>query len=370
MSRNYTRLLIVFLVAAVAVPMAMTGGVAALETTDSSDINVGPSDILDDGSSTVDGFEASDDDYSIIELKTDSTNTTDAISIDISAENNTHAEYDDLDDEYTLEEGVDTTDDGSSDADVHTFNVSHADLETVPVEANGETDITIDVTYEYTDGSDTAGTAETSFEAALNATGERTVLYIDNDNLDDDDRGGAVSTTDVEPAWYDYNGETTTQYDLDDEVAVDGSNTTITAYFNGDMATAFEDQLDEDAESGDLVLGHTLATGEDGDLRMEFLGETNEDLVNDSATYGVYDDSSDSLTVEVGDEHADASTVSVRAVSDTPKNLDDGDAFERQAYVNAFADAYSNDAFGFGAMTSSFGWGGALSVLTDGLPLI
>jgi hypothetical protein len=370
MSRNYTRLLIVFLVAAVAVPMAMTGGVAALETTDSSDINVGPSDILDDGSSTVDGFEASDDDYSIIELKTDSTNTTDAISIDISAENNTHAEYDDLDDEYTLEEGVDTTDDGSSDADVHTFNVSHADLETVPVEANGETDITIDVTYEYTDGSDTAGTAETSFEAALNATGERTVLYIDNDNLDDDDRGGAVSTTDVEPAWYDYNGETTTQYDLDDEVAVDGSNTTITAYFNGDMATAFEDQLDEDAESGDLVLGHTLATGEDGDLRMEFLGETNEDLVNDSATYGVYDDSSDSLTVEVGDEHADASTVSVRAVSDTPKNVDDGDAFERQAYVNAFADAYSNDAFGFGAMTSSFGWGGALSVLTDGLPLI
>ena len=370
MSRNYTRLLIVFLVAAVAVPMAMTGGVAALETTDSSDINVGPSDILDDGSSTVDGFEASDDDYSIIELKTDSTNTTDAISIDISAENNTHAEYDDLDDEYTLEEGVDTTDDGSSDADVHTFNVSHADLETVPVEANGETDITIDVTYEYTDGSDTAGTAETSFEAALNATGERTVLYIDNDNLDDDDRGGAVSTTDVEPAWYDYNGETTTQYDLDDEVAVDGSNTTITAYFNGDMATAFEDQLDEDAESGDLVLGHTLATGEDGDLRMEFLGETNEDPVNDSATYGVYDDSSDSLTVEVGDEHADASTVSVRAVSDTPKNVDDGDAFERQAYVNAFADAYSNDAFGFGAMTSSFGWGGALSVLTDGLPLI
>jgi hypothetical protein len=103
---------------------------------------------------------------------------------------------------------------------------------------------------------------------------------------------------------------------------------------------------------------------------MEFLGETNEDLVNDSATYGVYDDSSDSLTVEVGDEHSDASTVSVRAVSDTPKNVDDGDAFESAAYVNAFADAYSNDAFGFGAMTSSFGWGGALSVLTDGLPLI
>ena len=368
MSRNYTRLLIVFLVAAVAVPMAMAGGVAALETTQPADSNVGPSDLND--TATIDGFSASDSDYSILELKTPSANTTDALTVDIIAENNTHASYDTLDDAYTLTEGVDTNGDSTTDSDLHTFNVSHADLETVPVEANGQTTITVEVSYEYTDGSSNTGTADLSFDATLNATGERTVLYITDSNIDDDSMGGTVSTTDVEPAWYDYNGETTTQYDLDDELAVDGANTTITAYFNGDVASAFEDQLDEDAESGDLVLGHTLATGDDGDLRMEFLDETNEDLVNDSATYGVYDDSSDSLTVEVGDEHSDASTVSVRAVSDAPKNADDGDAFERQAYVNVFADAYSNDAFGFGAMTSSFGWGGALSVLTDGLPLI
>jgi|AntDeeMetagen134_2_1112570.scaffolds.fasta_scaffold02748_7 hypothetical protein len=367
MSRNYTRLLIVFLVAAVAVPMAMAGGVAALETTQPADSNVGPSDLND--TATIDGFSASDSDYSILELKTPSANTTDALTVDIIAENNTHASYDTLDDAYTLTEGVDTNGDSTTDSDLHTFNVSHADLETVPVEANGQTTITVEVSYEYTDGSSNTGTADLSFDATLNATGERTVLYITDSNIDDDSMGGTVSTTDVEPAWYDYNGETTTQYDLDDELAVDGANTTITAYFNGDVASAFEDQLDEDAESGDLVLGHTLATGEDGDLRMEFLDETNEDLVNDSATYGVYDDSSDSLTVEVGDEHSDASTVSVRAVSDAPKNVDDGDAFESAAYAEAFADA--NFGFGdLGVMSSSFGWGGALSVLTSDLPLI
>jgi|GEM_PF-519394 hypothetical protein len=371
MSRNYTRLLIVFLVAAVAVPMAMTGGVAALETTDAAnDTNVAGSDLVD--GATVDGFNASNSESSILELKTPVANTTDALTVDIVAENNTHASYDTLDDEYTLTEAVDTTDDTTDDSDLHEFNISHSDLETVPVEANGETTVTIDVTYEYTDDSSNTGTADLSFDAVLNATGDRTVLYITDSNVDDDDLGGAVSTSEIEPGYYDKyvnDAEATTQYDLNDELAVDGANTTISLYFNDDVATAFEDQLDEDAESGDLVLGHTLATGEDSNLRMEFLDETNSDIVNDSATYGVYDDSADSLTVEVGDEHSDADTLSVRAVSDAPKNVDDGDAFSSEAYANAFADA--NFGFGdLGVMSSSFGWGGALSILTSGLPLV
>jgi len=374
MSRNYTRtLLTVFVVAAVALSgmAAFTGGVAALETTQPGDSNVLPSDL--NSTATVDGFNANDGDYSMLELKTPSTNTTDALSVELSAENNMHASYDTLDNEYSVTTGVDTTGDSTTDSDVHTFNISHADLETVPVEANGQTTLTVEVTYEYTDGSSNTGTASLSFDAELNATGDRTVLYITDANVDDDSMGGAVSTESIEYGFIDGLSEDDDEYtvaDLDDELAVDGDNTTITAYFNGDVATAFEDQLDDEAESGDLVLSHTLATGEDDDLRMEFLDETNSDLVNDSTTYGVYDDSADSLTIEVGDEHSDASTLNVRAVSDAPKNVDEGDTFESSAFASAFSDAYDEDAFGFTAMTDSFGWGGALSVLTDGLPLI
>jgi hypothetical protein len=357
MSRNFTRALTLFLVAVVALG-AMTGGAAALETTDATDINVGPSDIQDDGSSSVDGFNANAGNYSLIEFKTPIANTTDGFSISISAENNTHATYDDLDDEYTLTEAVDTTDDATDDSDLHTFNISHSDLETVPVEANGETTVTIDVTYEYTDGTDTSGTVEDSFTATLNATGERTVLYITDDNLGDDSMGGATTSETVEYSFIEsltQDDEEYTTYDLDDELAVDGSNTTITVFMTGEMADGFENTLEDDAEDGDLVLGQTLLADET--LTMTFNNEVDSDLAN--GTYGVYDSSADTLTVEVGDEHADASTLGVRAVNDKPTNVGD---FDRDAYANAFGEA----DLGLRAMISAFGFGGALSTWTAG----
>jgi hypothetical protein len=241
---------------------------------------------------------------------------------------------------------------------VHTFNISHADLNTVPVEANGETPVTIDVTYDYTDGTDTAGTASLSLSATLNATGERTVLYITDDTLDDDDRGGATTSTTEEYGFIDslsQDDDEYTTYDLDDELAVDGENTTITVFMNGEMADGFDTTLGDDAEDGDLVLGQTLLT--DGELTMTFNNAPDSELAN--GTYGVYDSTADTLTVEVGNEHADASTLGVRAVNDKPTNVGD---FEGDAYANTFSGA----GLGLRAMISSFGFGGALSTWTAG----
>jgi len=351
MSNNFTRVLTLLLVAVVSLG-AMSGAAAALETTSDTDVNVAGSDLVDN--STVDGFNASGDAHSILELKTPEANTTDALTIELSAENETHLTLDDLDEEYSIEESVDTTDDATPDSDVHTFNISHNSLETVPVEANGETPITIDVTYEYTDGSDTAGTASMSIDATLNATGDRTVLYITDDNLDNDDRGGAVSTEDVEPSTIDKylrGAETTTQYTLDDDLAVDGDNTTVTVYMNGDMADAYAESVSDDSESEDLIL--TQTTTVDDSVAPTFDSAANTDLVADASSYGVYKSSgTDSLTLTLGENVSDSDSITV--MSTNTKAGDLGDSVTSQSLF----DAYSVAELGLSEAFSAFGFKG------------
>jgi len=349
--RNTTRVVTLF--AALLVATLVATGAAAAETTITDD-----SDFADDAE--LDGFNASADAHSILEIETDADEDTDALEVMFEAENETHLTLDDLDDAYAVEEDVENEDEEL--VDVHEFNVSHDEFEQVPGEANESTDLDVTIEREFEDADEEEVDETLELTSTLEFTNERTVLYITDDNLDDSDLGGDVDVSTEEFGFIASLTEDDDEfdiYDLDDSVGIDGDETTVHVFLNGDMADEFDDAVGDDTESEDAITGQTHLLDED--YTPVFLDEKDPDAVEAGEDSFVVHDG-DELRYYIGEDYEDEDELNLRAANQPASDLD--------VEVEALGDVFGEASFAsFSETVDAFGILGALDLRIDAFDL-
>ncbi|WP_254810601.1 hypothetical protein [Natronosalvus amylolyticus] len=304
--RHFTKLTAVFMLLVVAMA-AMTGSVAAAE----SPVITTESD-LDEGV-TVQNFNASSEQTSTLQFETDTTVDTNSVSVTIEAQNGTHYDKDDNYADYELVEENNV--DGN---DVHAFNIGHDDLETVPIDANGTTDIDITVAHTYTDTEGNTVTDETTITVTLEATNERTVLFVNEEALENDDVGPEIDVDEYESPWYSSDDDTPDTYHIEDDLAIDGANTTVYVFFDhDDMAEAFDTEADSESFISDLTFFDT-----DEETVYRVYADSPGDATDaDEDTYMLVH--SNSLELVIGDEYDGEESLEGHVGSHAPGDLDD-----------------------------------------------
>ncbi|MCL9818322.1 hypothetical protein [Natronocalculus amylovorans] len=291
------------------------------------------SDWSDDGATIEAEFNASADAYSIIEFETDTTLATEEVELNVTKNNATHAELDDLHSAFeTIEE------DDADGNDVHQFNVSHDMLETIPGDAGEEVTISVAIAHTYEDPDDETEsvTDENEFEVTLEFADDHATVYLGDDSLDDLVDVETIeqqSAFDRAQFWND--PEEIDIASLDTDVGIVGSETTINVFADdGAVAGAFSETID-DQEAGDILLTQTSLV--DDEIVFVFYGEPDEDLVDvDEDTFVVYDSTADSFAVYLGSEDFDAEDTEVSVYSGSHNALYDGDLTEAADITDAF----------------------------------
>ncbi|WP_337653288.1 hypothetical protein [Halomontanus rarus] len=298
--------------------VAMGAGTAAAQTTT----------LTGDGTDEVTGFAANSSNDIAHSISADGTDfTTDGTTtlvMNVSYDGETYA---------VTEEDVDSGTSASQ-----TVNISNGELSDLPGDATESTNVTVTAWGEDADGNVT--TAATEFFVDFTFANTYSATTVDDTSAE---------TEEFDPGFFNLNtfslgifgddpDETPDLHTYDQTVGIDGSNTSVTvndATTNG--SDAFDNAIDEDRESGDLIYGAAAAA--DGSPVLAFYDEADTDIVDaENDTYAVYDSSSGVWTFEAGEEF-DGQTqmdVFVSSQSYTSDDLDYssaelGDLFLEQA---------------------------------------
>ena len=181
----------------------------------------------------------------------------------------------------------------------HTFNLSHADLETVPGDALDTTTVNVTAWGEDADGEITTGADE--FEIDLEFAEERSTVYLAEDTTTFDDDLDVEEPDDpgiLQRAMFWSDADDVDTYALDTEVGV--ANGTEVHVFTEDADDGFDAAAEAYDTSETPVLGQTLVL--DAELVPVYYGDAADWQDTDEA-YGVYENGE--LVVHNADEIAD-----------------------------------------------------------------
>lgn len=299
---NSGRSLLLVLLVAAALVGALAVGPAAVSATE----HVDQWDGDESTNSDVADFDAEEDRYIEYQYDDPDGDTVDAAEVELAIS------YDGIDHEVvTLAAAdstrVDTDGDGTNDADRYTFNVSHDQLETVPGESGANTTVAVNVT-EFEEDAD--GNIQETDEGEASAgdlvfATQRSVLFL----ADGTQAFADVDHDERDPAFFQiFTDSVPDHFVLDTERTVDGSNTTVTMFLDGDMASDYSDTAGE-PEAGDLLV--SMGALGDGEIVGVYYQEAGDDVDVDADTYMVYDDAADSLTMHLGDDYDGHTSIDV-----------------------------------------------------------
>lgn len=209
--------------------------------------------------------------------------------------------------ELTLDDAADISNEDVASEGVHvTFQIDHDDLWQLPGEA--EEDTAANVTVVEIDADDEVITDSTEeFEVTFEFDETRTVLDARTDAFDNNDVGAAIDSEDTTVGLLSIVGfgDDVTQFTLDQQESIAGSNTTVIVPLQGDMASEYSDAAD-DGDAGDWIGG--VAVAADGMPAFLYADEAGEHVDDDADTYVVYDTSNDALHFELGDDRYETRT--------------------------------------------------------------
>lgn len=262
--------------------------------------NINPDSVADewdgDDTDTVSDFAAETNENSTVTYETvgDEIGEDDIedIRLNVSYDGVDHVEYDLTDAEVTNE---DTVDEG---AHVE-FTVEHDDLETLPGDADGETDANVTI-WELDDDDDTVEGSVVEFEVTFEFAETHAVIFIDEaDDVQDEERFFLLS--DIFTA------------EFDEDIGVYNESTEVDIFIEDEDLQDAIDLATTPTDDGDRV-GLLMATTVDGDIVYVFDGEPGEDIEGDDIeTTGdayIVIDSDDEATLHPSDT-ADEDELSV-----------------------------------------------------------
>lgn len=197
------------------------------------------------------------------------------------------------------------------------FTFSHDELADVPMDANEN--VTMDLTV-YNVSNETGQASTIQFY--LNNTGDRAVIYVGDDQTDEDVTTDTEAETVTESRAFGLLSERTSSTVEHDSLGIDGSTTTVYVVFANDtVATTYTDSLDRkwfgqsSYEAGDYVKFHQLYV--EDNPHLVFNEEAPEAVTdNEDFTYGVFTevDGQDAYEVTLGEEeYEDETSVDVVA---------------------------------------------------------
>ena len=282
------------LMAIMMVTSVMVGAAAAAVSFDNETTNTSTtSDIT--GGESVSTFNASADQYKWIEVSSDSNETKFEV-----VNNETGEVIETFDNSHS---SFQTT---NSSAGHYAWNISHQELfQHVPIQANSNATVDI-VTYNDStvDNPDT-----TTATVTLEGTNERTVVYAGNsfasssvfESVTDNRIAGLSVPLDL------FGSQASVADIQQDNVSVDGDNTTVTYVLESqDVADPF-DASATDADTGERIDSQLWINNEPYAI---YNGDAPDD-VDANETYGVYDSSSGAIEINLGDDHSDASSLDI-----------------------------------------------------------
>lgn len=313
-------------------------------------------DLAGDGDDVIEDFNASSEESTELAAEIDTSTTTgnlDEVTLNVTMahddgeETIEYAEItasgDDIED--------DTADWVTTDHEGAVLNLSHDELEKVPMEAEENVTVTFNVEFETDDDDDDLATDD--FEVEIQNTEDRTVMHLHEDA----DDFGAVDTDEQDAAlWQVFtdDDDVMDEHTIEDEVGIAGDDTTITIFIDeSDVSDDFADAADH-ADDEDLLVTMTFTETDDYQPFMVFLNDPDDDLVDeDDDTYAVYDDSDDVLVIHLGeDDWDDEEEIELLAANHHPGALDD----------IGFTDLRDAD-FGHAPIAAAFGIMGPFGVL-------
>lgn len=311
-------ILLIFALVTTAFGAAFAGG--AVATTAESDYQL-------DGTDEVTGFAAAEDANDTViyetELSSDSVADFEDLTLEIAYENNTLVEYDADDAEIT-------GDDDDTTPLTLEWTVEHADLEKLPGDA-GEVTIA-DATITELEDAEEATAVETANEIEYefdDSHAVRTAFTPDDDIVsafdapDEDEDDGFFSSFSVS-SLNPLSSSADSMATLEDDIGINGSETDVKVYADGDVADAFDDQL-EGADEGDRV-GMLMTSSLDDGVVYVFAEEPGEtitgDEVDEDDTYMVLNEGGE-VDVNLGENYEGEETASL--------SLTAGEQFDRSA---------------------------------------
>ena len=268
-----------FVALMVTAPMAMAAAPSldteSTNTTTTSDVAAGDA-LLD--------FNASASEHTYIEYTADSSNSKVAIKDPSTGET------------YYSNASVMTTDSTNGH---YAVNVSHDKLSRVPVEANSNTTVEVVIT----NNTEVSSPDTHAFNLTLAADGSRSVIDLNDHVSADEDvfESETVGLLGIEML-SDYVGEHTTSDLSQDNVAIDGENTTVTVHLTNSTAQDSFATATDGTEAGmlDIDVQTTMSAGSDDTSVPIFVDEAADEMP-DGQTYGVYDSNSNKITYHLGD---------------------------------------------------------------------
>lgn len=310
----------------------VAGGAMMVTALDETNISYDDAegDLAGDDTDVIEEFNASSDEHTELAAEIDMT-TADGDLDEVTL--NVTMAHDDGEETVAYHEqtasGDDIEDDSadwvSTDHEGAVLNVSHDDLEQVPMEANETVTVTFEVEFETDDEDDDVASDE--FEVDIENTWDRSVMHLhedadDYDNLDTDEQDANVFQSMIQGLDDD---DIMDIHDVEDDRDIDGESTTVYVFLaDSDVADDFDDAADH-ADDEDLLVTMTFTETDDYTPYMVFLNEADDDLVDeDDDTYAVYDDSDDVLVLHLGEDDWDGEDeIEMLAANHHPGALDD-----------------------------------------------
>lgn len=246
--------------------------------------NINPDSVADewdgDDTDTVSDFAAETNENSTVTYETVgdeiAEDDIEDIKLNVSYDGVDHVEYD-LDDAEVTNEN--TVDEG---AHVE-FTVEHDDLETLPGDADGETDANVTI-WELDADDDTVEGSVVEFEVTFEFAETHAVIYItDADDVEDEDR---FLRSDIFTA------------EFDEDVGVYNETTEVSIFVEDEDIEDAVDLATTPTDDGDRV-GLMMATTIDGDIVYVFDGEPGEDIAGDD----IEDTGEPYIVIESDDEY-------------------------------------------------------------------
>ncbi|SDJ33044.1 hypothetical protein SAMN05216226_102159 [Halovenus aranensis] len=302
-----------------------------------------------DGTDTINNFTASENDYIEYSVSSDgtdfSTDGTTTIKMNITHNGVEHATY-----------SNDSVDGASAS---HLIRLSQAELDTLPGQINQTT--TVNVTTWGVDSNGNIATTANEFQVDIVFDESRSVMYIEDDSdsavdvEEVDDGLLSMSTLSSLNPLSDDDDEMENNYHIEEDRDVVGNTTTVHIKNAGDdnLTSAFEDSADGYDDSGTPVLGMSVLA--DDEVIPVFNSERNDDIVDASDTYAVYEGNGD-LRIEIGDDYGSSDTVTLQSSSADPlsDSIDMSLSDVESAYNDGLSSSDIRDQFGILTWVFSF----------------
>ena len=295
------RMTAILLIAIMAMSVLAIAPAAALDDTtityDTSADSEG--DLVGDDTDVIETFNASSDDYTLLAVEIDTSTTADLSEVSLNVT---------LEDEETTTSHYEATNDSptstaawlSTDHEGVTINISHDDLDTIPIQANGSE--TVDFGLEFEAGDDDEVVTD-EFEVVLEATTDYSVMYLGEETEEYDD---VVDHDERDPGFFSLADDIPDHFTIEDDRDVyPDDGTEIVIHLDGDMAADYND-VAADADTDELLIGFAGYDEAEDLIIPVFADSADTDWVDeDDDTYAVFDSSADTLTIHVGEDYDD-----------------------------------------------------------------